>query len=38
MEEIEKVTVNKLIKWLEEHGHTEADILDCILYITDRDS
>jgi hypothetical protein len=34
MEEMERVTVNRLIEWLEKHGHTEAEILDCIRYIT----
>jgi hypothetical protein len=34
MEDMERDTVNKLIKWLEEHGHTEFEILDCIRYIT----
>ena len=33
-EEMEKTTVAKLIEWLEKHGHTSEEILDCIKYIT----
>ena len=34
MEEMEKVTVNRLIEWLKEHGHTSDEIVECIEYIT----
>lgn len=32
--ELEKITVNKLIEWLKEHGHTSDEIVECISYIT----
>lgn len=34
MEEMEKVTVNRLIEWLRAHGHTSDEIVECIEYIT----
>ena len=34
MEDMEKVTVNRLIEWLKEHGHINDEIVDCIEYIT----
>ncbi|MDO4345328.1 MAG: hypothetical protein Q4C50_11050 [Eubacteriales bacterium] len=34
MEDMEKVTVNRLIEWLKEHGHTSDEIVECIEYIT----
>lgn len=34
MEDMEKVTVNRLIEWLKSHGHTSDEIVDCIEYIT----
>lgn len=27
MEDMEKVTVNRLIEWLKEHGHTSDEIV-----------
>lgn len=35
-EEMEKTTVNKLIEWLEKHGHTPEEIVECIKYITGK--
>jgi len=34
MDDMEKVTVNKLIEWLKAHGHTSDEIVECIEYIT----
>ena len=31
---MEKVTVNRLVEWLKEHKMTDAEIVDCIVYIT----
>lgn len=34
MEDMEKVTINRLIEWLKENGHTSDEIVECIEYIT----
>ncbi len=34
MEDIEKVTISRLIEWLTSHGHTSDEIVECIAYIT----
>ena len=34
MEDMEKVTINRLIEWLKTHGHTSDEIVECIEYIT----
>lgn len=36
MEELEKITINKLIEWLKKHEHTSEEIVECIEYITDE--
>ena len=35
MEDMEKVTINRLIEWLKKHGHTSDEITECIEYITE---
>lgn len=34
MEDMEKITVKRLIEWLKQHGHTSEEIVDCLEYIT----
>ena len=36
-EEIEKSMIARLIEWLESHGHTPEEIVECIKYITCND-
>lgn len=33
--EMDKTAVNKLIEWLENHGHTAEEVVECIKYITE---
>lgn len=37
-EELEKVTINRLIEWLKEHGHTSEEIVECISFITNTNN
>lgn len=34
MEDMEKITVSRLIEWLKQHGHTSEEIVQCIEHIT----
>lgn len=34
MEEMDKTTISRLVEWLEQHGHDNTDIVDCIKFIT----
>lgn len=31
MEEMEKSSIKEMIEWMDEKGHTEKEILDCII-------
>lgn len=37
MEQVEKITIHRLIEWLKKHGHTSEEIVECIEYITGGD-
>lgn len=34
MEDMEKITIARLIEWLKDNGHTSDEIVECIEYIT----
>lgn len=34
MEDMESRTVARLIEWLKRHGHTDAEIVECIQFTT----
>lgn len=36
MEEMQSGEIKKLIDWLREHGHTDAEIIECIETITSK--
>lgn len=35
-DELPQELIPNLMKWLEEHGHSESDIVDCISHLSDK--
>ena len=36
MEEMSATDISRLIEWLRNHGHTDAEIVECLEYITKK--